>query len=179
MGTISGSLANASPAGDLAPSLLAAGGSVTVASASGERVIELGKFCLGYRKIDLRADELIVRFSLGKLPGGFREGFRKLGPRASQAISKVMGSYRGKAERGTVTAFAVALGSVAPTAVLLPAVAAFVAGKKIDAGMLDEAEKIAAGSVKPIADIRSTAEYRAWASGRLVRGFLEDLASGG
>ena len=41
--------------------------------------------------------------------------------------------------------------------------------------MLDEAERIASGSVKPIADIRSTAEYRAWVSGRLVRGFLEEL----
>jgi CO/xanthine dehydrogenase FAD-binding subunit len=45
----------------------------------------------------------------------------------------------------------------------------------MDAKLLDEAEKMASASVKPIADIRSTAEYRAWVSGRLVRDFLESL----
>jgi xanthine dehydrogenase iron-sulfur cluster and FAD-binding subunit A len=30
-------------------------------------------------------------------------------------------------------------------------------------------------TVKPISDIRSTAEYRAWVAGRLVRGFLEKI----
>jgi CO/xanthine dehydrogenase FAD-binding subunit len=141
MGTIAGSLANASPAGDLAPSLLAAGGRAVVASAAGERSIDLQKFCLGYRKIDLRPDELIVRFEIAKMPDGYREGFRKLGPRASQAISKVMGSYRGKVEKGKVVAFAVALGSVAPTAVRLLDVETFVVGKNMDAKLLDEAEK--------------------------------------
>ena len=177
MGTLGGSVANASPAGDLAPSLLVAGGHVVVASAAGERIVDLQKFCLGYRKIDLKPDELIVRFSLGKLPAGQREGFRKLGPRASQAISKVMGSYRGSVEGGKVKEFRVALGSVAPTAVRLSAVEEWLAGRTVDAAMLDEIERRAAEAVQPIADIRSTAEYRKWVSGRLVRSFVERLAA--
>ena len=77
-GTIAGNVANASPAGDLAPALLVTGGSVVVASLSGEREIGLSDFFLAYRKIDLRPDELIVRFVLPKLPEGHGEGFRKL-----------------------------------------------------------------------------------------------------
>jgi CO/xanthine dehydrogenase FAD-binding subunit len=178
MGTIGGSLANASPAGDLTPALLVAGGQVVVASASGERFIALSKFFLGYRKIDLRPEELIIRIAINKLPAGYREGYRKLGPRVSQAISKVMANYRGHTEGRRVTRFAVALGSVAPTAIRLPDLEAWIAGKTVDEAVLDEAEKLAAESVQPIADIRSTAEYRKWVSGRLVRGFLEELVGG-
>lgn len=177
MGTIGGSVANASPAGDLAPSLLVAGGHVVVASAAGERSIDLSKFFLGYRKIDLKPDELIVRFSLSKRSAGEREGFHKLGPRASQAISKVMGSYRGAVENGKVTVFRVALGSVAPTAIRLTAVEEWLVGKTVDEATLDEVERRAAEAVQPIADIRSTAEYRKWVSGRLVRSFVERLAA--
>lgn len=178
MGTLAGSIANASPAGDLAPPLLASDATITVASTRGERTLPLAAFVLGYRKIDLAVDELIIRFEVPSRRDDEREKFRKLGPRAAQAISKIMGSYRGALAGGVVTRFAVALGSVAPTAIRLPAVETFVTGRPLDAATIGEAEQIAATSVQPITDIRSTAEYRTWVTGRLVRYFLEDLASG-
>lgn len=179
LGTIGGSIGNASPAGDMAPSLLVANARAEVASIRGSRTIPLTQFLVGYRKLDLAADELIIRFHLDALPAGYCEGWRKLGPRAAQAISKVMGSYRGKQEGGKVASFAVALGSVAPTAICLREVEQWVVGRKLNADTLREAEERASAEVKPIADIRSTAEYRQWVSGRLVRGFLEHLASAG
>ena len=177
-GTIAGNVANASPAGDLAPALLVTGGSVVVASVQGERQVPLAKFFLAYRKIDLRPDELIVRFVLPKCPAAGRELFRKLGPRAAQAISKVMGSCRAVVEQGTVRSLAMALGSVAPVPMRLYEVEKLAAGRRLDESLIAEAEKLAAARVRPIDDIRSTAEYRAWAAGRLVRGFLEALLTG-
>lgn len=176
-GTIGGSVANASPAGDLAPSLLAAAGSVVVASARGERTIPATGFFLGYRKIDLQPDELIVRFVVPKLPAGQREGFRKLGSRAAQAISKIMGSYRGAASEKTIQSFAVALGSVAPVPVRLTEFEKWIVGQTIGAKVLREAEQRVADALQPIDDIRSTAEYRKWVSGQIVRGFLEELVA--
>ncbi len=178
LGTIGGSIGNASPAGDLAPSLLVAEAEVVVRSVRGERVIPLRTFLVGYRKLDLAPDELIVQFRLTRMPAGAREGWRKLGPRAAQAISKVMASYRGRMEAGRVAAFSVALGSVAPTAIRLTALEQWVTGRALDATTLAEAEQRAADEVKPIADIRSTAEYRKWVTGRLIRGFLEQLGAG-
>lgn len=177
MGTLAGSIANASPAGDLAPTLLASDAEVVVASTRGERSMLLEQFILGYRKIDLAPDELIVRFVVPAKFDGEKEKFRKLGPRAAQAISKIMGSYRGEVREGKVTKFSVALGSVAPTAIRLREVEAFITGCELNHPAIEEAERIAAGAVKPISDIRSTAGYRQWVSGRLVRYFLEDLAS--
>jgi len=176
MGTIAGSIANASPAGDLAPTLLASDAEVVVASVRGERRLKLQSFILDYRKIDLKPDELIVRFIVPAKKAGERETFRKLGPRAAQAISKIMGSYRGEIVDGKITRFSVALGSVGPTAIRLPEVEKAVIGQAVDRRTLNDAERVASASVKPIADIRSTAEYRKWVSGRLIRGFLEHLA---
>lgn len=173
LGTIGGSIGNASPAGDLAPSLLVADAEAEVASVRGARRIPMAKFLVGYRKLDLAPDELIIRFHIPVLPPGAREGWRKLGPRAAQAISKVMGSWRGRVEGGRIASFAVALGSVAPTAVRLHGVEQWLIGRALDEDTLAGAEQRAAAEVAPIADIRSTADYRRWVSGRLVRAFLQ------
>jgi CO/xanthine dehydrogenase FAD-binding subunit len=174
-GTLAGSIANASPAGDLAPSLLVADSSVLVACAGGTRRLGMSDFLRGYRDIDLREDELITGFAIPKLKSGEAEGFRKLGPRAAQAISKVMGAYRGAIGGGVVTGFAVALGSVAPTSIRLRTVEEWVVGRKLDASTVSVAAQLARDEVRPIDDIRSTADYRRWVSGRLVESFLREL----
>jgi CO/xanthine dehydrogenase FAD-binding subunit len=176
MGTIGGSVANASPAGDLAPSIMITNGHVVVGSArGGEREIPVTRFWTGYRAIDLQPDELIIRFVLPKKQPHEQEGWRKLGPRQAQAISKVMGSYRGSAN-GAISDFRVAIGSVAPTCVRLTDVETWLEGQPLNAATLDETEQRVAAAIQPIADIRSTAEYRRWVSGRMVRGFLQQLA---
>ena len=173
-GTLGGNAANASPAGDTAPALLVTGGSVLLASLSGTREVPLAKFWTAYRQIDAHPDEIIVSFRLPKR-GKAQERFRKIGTRRAQAISKVMAASRILVEKGVICSAAIALGSVAPTPVRLGEVEAFLVGKKLSPKLIDEAETLAQATVKPIADIRSTAEYRRWASGRLVRDALENL----
>ena len=173
-GTLGGNAANASPAGDTAPAMLVTGGSVLLASLAGAREVPLADFWTGYRQIAARPDEIILAFRLPK-KGKAKERFRKIGTRRAQAISKVMAASRILVEKGTIRAAAIALGSVAPTPVRLAEVEAFLVGNKLSPQLIDEAEKLAQATVKPIADIRSTAEYRRWASGRLVRDALENL----
>ena len=173
-GTLGGNAANASPAGDTAPALLVTGGSVLLASLAGMREVPLAHFWTAYRQIAARPDEIIAAFRLPK-KGKAVERFRKIGTRRAQAISKVMAASRIRIEKGVIRSAAIALGSVAPTPVRLAEVEAFLVGKKLSPQLIDEAESLAQATVKPIADIRSTAEYRRWASGRLVRDALENL----
>ncbi len=175
VGTLAGNAANASPAGDTAPALLVTGGRVRLASASGVREVPLTAFWTGYRQIAARPDEIITHFLLPKR-GRARERFRKIGTRRAQAISKIMAASRIRIlPDRTVESAAIALGSVAPTAIRLASVESLLAGKKLTPALVNKAEALASDSVTPIADIRSTAEYRRWIAGRLVRDALESL----
>ena len=76
-GTLGGNIANASPAGDSLPVLMALDALVHARSVRGARAIEFGKLFLGYRKLALEPDELIVGVTLRNPPPRTRTFFRK------------------------------------------------------------------------------------------------------
>src|SRR4051812_1313430 len=88
-GTIGGNVANASPAGDTLPVLLATDATIVVAGPRGERRISATEFWTSYRRTALDAAELVTAIRVPLVPG--REvRFRKIGTRRAQAISKVV-----------------------------------------------------------------------------------------
>jgi CO/xanthine dehydrogenase FAD-binding subunit len=163
-GTIGGNVANASPAGDSLPVLAAVDAVVVLRSVVGERRVAFGEFYTGYRKTVLEPDELITAVEIPPVDG--KQWFRKVGTRAAQAISKVvMAAVRAKRPR-------IALGSVGPTVVRVPATEA-----ALEAGVsIDEAVRVLANEIRPIDDVRSTAEYRRTVAGNLLRRFWADTA---
>lgn len=173
-GTIGGNIVNASPAGDLVPALLVADAEVVVIGLEGERRMPLVDFFKGYRQVDLRPGELLSSIVLEKKKHEDYESFIKLGPRAAQAISKIMAAIRLRLNDGQVESVAVALGSVAPTAIRLAGFEEWLAGKTMESLNIDEVEHRVSDAISPIDDIRSTARYRKWVSGRIVRKMLED-----
>src|SRR6185436_8185882 len=88
-GTIGGNAANASPAGDTLPVLLALDAAFVIGGPRGERTIAADAFWVAYRRTALAPDELILRVRI-PLAGGREARFRKIGTRRAQAISKVV-----------------------------------------------------------------------------------------
>ena len=174
-GTLGGNAANASPAGDTGPALLVTDGCVLFASAKGLRTVPIAEFWTGYRQIAARPDEIVATFLLPS-KGGAREGFRKIGTRRAQAISKIMAAYRIAVRKNVVERAALALGSVAAVPVRLPDVERFLLGQTVTPGLADAAAKLAFDSVQPISDIRSSADYRRHAAASLVRSIVASLA---
>ena len=86
-----------------------------------------------------------------------------------------MGACRARVEDRVMQCCHLALGSVAPIPIRLLEFESWIKGKKLSPELISEAEMKAAALISPIDDIRSTAEYRKWVAGRLVRGFLEDF----
>lgn len=157
-GTLGGNLANASPAGDTLPVLLAYDATVI----TDRRAIPIDEFFQGYRKTALGPDELItaVRFPAD----GRRVGFRKVGTRAAQAISKVVIAVCVKPAR-------IALGSVAPVPLRAERAEAALAR-----GDHPAAVAAVAGDIRPMDDVRSTAVYRHTVTQNVLRELLDTLA---
>jgi CO/xanthine dehydrogenase FAD-binding subunit len=173
-GTIGGNIANASPAGDTLPVLLAADATILVGGQRGEREIPAADFFVDYRKTALEPDELIlqVRFPL---PAGRELRFRKVGTRRAQAISKVVMAlaWRDLGGQGW-SDVRVALGSVAATPIRARATEAVLEGARPTPEVADRAAETLAGELQPIDDVRSTAEYRRAVSARILHRLLRD-----
>ena len=157
-GTLGGNLANASPAGDTLPVLLAYDAVVV----TDRRSIAIDKFFTGYRKTALQPDELItaVRFPLGR-----RVAFRKVGTRAAQAISKVVIAV--SRHPGGVR---IAIGSVAEVPLRARRAEAALERNDIEGAIAAVAEDI-----RPIDDVRSTAAYRRAVTQGILRELLEGV----
>jgi xanthine dehydrogenase small subunit len=164
-GTIGGNVANASPAGDTLPVLSAADATIVLRSASAERRVPFNTFYTGYRMSVRAREELIVAIEIPNQRG--RQWFRKVGTRAAQAISKVvMAGVRDERPR-------LAIGSVAATIVRAPQTEAALA----DGLSIDDAARVLAEEIRPIDDVRSTAEYRRTVAANLLRRFWADTAN--
>jgi CO/xanthine dehydrogenase FAD-binding subunit len=174
--TLGGNMANASPAGDSLPVLLALDAVVVVVGRQGRREIPYGQFHAGYRKTALEPGEIIVHVRLPALPAGSIQAFRKVGTREAQAISKVVVALVGRVESGRIAEIRLAAGSVAPVPVRLRAAEEAAHGQPPGAEAADLAGRAAAQEVQPIDDVRSTADYRRFALERVVRRMVLGLS---
>jgi CO/xanthine dehydrogenase FAD-binding subunit len=178
-GTIGGNIVNASPAADSLPALLVYEAELMLVSVRGERRVPYVDFHTGYKKTLLAPDELIRAICLPRRTSGYVSSSRKVGARNAQAISKVCLAGLGQLSNGKVDDIRIAAGSVAPVPLRLRETEGVVKGNTIDSALMQHAKKAAAGEIRPIDDIRSTAAYRSAVLGNLVMEFLQKLATSG
>lgn len=174
-GTIGGNIANASPAGDTPPALLAYDAQLELISSAGVRAISYQEFHTGYKQTVMRGDELIARIRLPRSAQPARHYYRKVGTRKAQAISKVCFAALAQVRQNQIEDIRIALGSVAPTVVRCVKTEAILKGREIDASASDEARAAIAKEIAPIDDIRSTANYRLRVAANLLEEFLREL----
>ena len=174
-GTLGGNIANASPAGDTLPVLLAADASIVIGSARGEREVAAADFWTAYRQTALAHDELVVRVRI-PLAKDREMRFRKVGTRRAQSISKVMLAV---AWRGGEpwTGVRVALGSVAATPIRASATEAVLEGASPTPETADRAAETLANELAPIDDVRSTAGYRRVVAARILHRVVRDAGA--
>lgn len=164
-GTLGGNIANGSPAGDTLPVLAVADAVVVLRSAGTERRVPFSRFYTGYRRSVMRPDELIAAVEVPPVEG--KQWFRKVGTRAAQAISKIVMAGVRPADGAPPR---LALGSVAPTVIRLPRTESSLGS----GATADEAARLLTEEIRPIDDVRSTAEYRLRVSANLLRRFWAD-----
>jgi aerobic carbon-monoxide dehydrogenase medium subunit len=173
--TVGGNLANASPAADLVPCLLALDGMVRLVGPGGERELPVERFLLGPNRTARRPDELLTLVSLPALPAHSSSAFLKAGRRRAMEISVVCVAARltldASGERCLEAR--IALGAVAPTTVRAREAERTLEGRPVGGEAFARAAAAAQEACRPIDDVRASAAFRRHLVGVLVRRALD------
>lgn len=180
LATVGGNIANASPVGDLTSLLLGLGVVLELRSAGvgSPRLVALENFFLGYKNTDLRADEFIAALRIPADPDPARRfSFEKISKRVNLDIASVNSTLSFTVREGKFFRVRLSAGGVAPVPMLLARAAGILEGAAVPGGrdaatgLAELARRVAAAAeaeVKPISDVRGSADYRRRITGRLV-----------
>jgi len=165
---------------DLAPMLVALGATVTVAGATGKRVIPLDKFFTLpsekniRRENVLKNEDVITEIQVPASPLAARSTYLKFKERDSLdfALASAAVALR-LAPNRTVREVRIVLGGVAPVPWRVPAAEKFLIGKALQPDVLAEAAKIALADAKPL----EKNEYKVPLAQTLIRRALTKAAS--
>lgn len=160
-GSIAGNLAHGdAQAGDLAPSLIALGAKVKLASSKGDRIMPLEQFYTGFFENAMNNDELMVEVQVPPAQ-----------PRAASAYTKfnLIGNDQGivgvattiEVDQGGICKDArIVLGNSGVTPIRATNAEKILRGKRLGDELLDEAGGAAAGDADPVSDIHASEEFR-------------------
>jgi CO/xanthine dehydrogenase FAD-binding subunit len=159
--TVGGNLADASPAADTAPPLLALDAEVELASLGGTRRVPLADFLVGVRKTLRRSDELLTAVRIPLSSAASAGHFHKLGLRKADAISVLSVAVAVTwDDAGRCASARIALGAVAPRPLRAVAAEQVMLGQALTPALIAEAARLAGEATRPINDIRGAAAYR-------------------
>lgn len=168
--SIGGNLCNGSPAADSTCGLMVNRAVVVIAGGGGERTMPVEQFVLGPGKVALQPGELLVAVRLPMLAPRTADAYLRLIPRSEMDIAVASAAVSLTLDpSGVCTAARVAIGAVAPTAVLVQAAADALVGTTVDAAALRAAADAASAAARPIDDKRGTAPYRRTVAGVLTK----------
>jgi len=169
-GTVGGNLCNASPAADTTCALMVNRAECVIAGPNGERTVPVEKFCTAPGKSVLERGELLVAITIPRPAPRTADAYLRLIPRTEMDIAVVGAGVSITLDaNGTCTGARVAIGAVAPTALLVPDAAKALVGSKLDDAALKRAAEAASAAANPIDDKRGTAAYRRTVAGVLTK----------
>ena len=170
-GTIGGSVAHADPSADYLPALAAAGGSVTLSGARGERTLTPDEFFVDLMFTTREPDEIVTAVTVPKLPDGWRSAYQRL--------ARVEGSFAivnaAAVVAGDHSAATVALGGVGPKPVVIDATEQLRDGGDEDS-LARVGEVAYEASQDATGDVMSDAEYRREMASVFARRALREAA---
>ena len=161
LATAVGNVCNASPAGDTLPALLAYDAQCRIVNSNGERWAPLTEVFVGPGQTTVGAGEIMTELRLPPPPPNSGGLYIKHSPRGAMDISAVgAASVMSVGSDGTCASVRIVLGAVAPTPIRAFGAEEHLIGQVPTDENIAESSRLAAQSSRPIADVRSGAEYR-------------------
>lgn len=164
--TLAGNIANASPAADSVPALLALDARLQLLGEYEEEVAA-EDVLVGPHRTTL--DDRLIRAIVIPPEACERAGVFFKHSRSKSDIAQVNLALTGRRENGRLHDVRIAVGAVAPTAIRVRAAERLAEGQEIDEALARRVEEAVTESVRPISDWRASADYRRRISGVLAR----------
>ncbi len=168
--SVGGNLCNGSPAADTTCALIVNQARCVIVGPKGERTVAVEDFCTAPGRTVLERGELLVGLRVPRPAPRTSDAYLRLIPRTEMDIAVAGAGVSVTLDaNGTCTAARVAIGAVAPTALLLADAARALIGSRVDEGALAQAAQSASAAARPIDDKRGTIEYRRAMAGVLTK----------
>ena len=175
LGTIGGNICSASPSADSAPALLVLDATLIIAGSGGEKLMDITDFFLGVKENALDIGELLTEIRLPTFPPNTETVFIKKGRVAAADLAVVNTAVRlTMTTDNTCQDVRIALGAVAPTPIRAIEAETMLRGEKPEEALLERVAACASEEIKPISDVRSSADYRRTLSRVLVERALKE-----
>jgi len=172
MATIGGNLCSAVPSADMIPPLLAMDAKLDMQGPGGERSVDIDTFFTGVRETVLAPDEILTTIRVPLLSAETVVLFCKKGRVAAGDLAIVNIAVRLRLDEDqTIRDIRIALGAVSPTCIRAVEAERILEGQPPGEALIHQAALMATTEIKPISDIRASAEYRT----SLVRVLVEEL----
>jgi CO/xanthine dehydrogenase FAD-binding subunit len=157
--TVGGNLANASPAADLVPPLIALGAAATLRSIRGERSLPVEELFAGPGRTRLEPGELVTSVRVPRRRFGFQH-FVKFGNRGANVIAIVNASLALALDGETIREARAAYGCCAPVPLRAASVERALAGRRLDESLIAGIAQAVRQDVRPIDDVRGSRRYK-------------------
>lgn len=172
--TLVGNLINASPIADTIPFLRVAEAEIVLRSTSGERIVNVNDFIKGgYKELDLKTDEMVTHIRLPKTRSEFK--LYKISTRKDLDISAVTFAARYALRNDVIEEFSLALGGVGAAVLRMPAIEAQAKGQNISQTLFKKLAREVKTSIKPLSDVRGSADYRLALAHNLMLKFCDEV----
>jgi len=172
MGTMAGNLGNSSPAADTVPPLIAYGAELKLQSKRGEHTVLVEDLITGVGKTIMKPNELITEIIIPEINKNTGSAFLKKS-RVKADLSKINLAIYLEREGNICKDCKIVFGSVAIKVLRAEKTEELLKGQIINSELINKVAEEVSSEIKPIDDIRSTAEYRMAMSKQMLKDGLE------
>jgi len=175
--SLGGNLANAGPAADSTPAMMAMGGTVNIAGPNGRREVPVADFCTGPGRHVLAPDEIIVTLTFPDVAANSGSAWQRFIPRNEMDIAVANVGVYVAFNGDTVSEARVGIGAVGPRAEFVSDAGAALVGKPLSDETIAAAVAAARAKASPITDMRGSVEQRIHLTGVLTERMIRLAAA--
>jgi CO/xanthine dehydrogenase FAD-binding subunit len=180
LGTIGGNIANASPAADTVPALMALNARVMIVSKDRERIVPLAGMIKGPYQTQLEPEELIHSVLIEKIAEGAWFRFFRITRRKAMATARINGAvilWR-KDQKGPIEEIRISVGSVTPVPCRMLEAENLLRGVAPSDGLIEEACSAIGRAMVQSSGVRKSTEYKQPVVQTLVKRAIQDALKG-